>query len=1104
MNEKMLHILHLSDIHLGTAAQADVYRTHLETDLKRELGIKKLQYLVLSGDIANRSAPEEYAAALALADGLIKGFGLDKERIIIVPGNHDLNWDLSKKAYRFVYKADLPNPPPPEAETIPAGEAGVLLRQPNYPQRFSHFDEYFYNKIHGQSFSDITALIHFFPQHGLLFLCLNSCWQIDHHYTDRAGIDPGILAKAMTCLLDEKYQDIFKIALWHHPASGPQGMKNTDFLQHLAVHGFQLCLHGHVHEAGENLYRYDPQRQIHLVGAGTFGAPAAQQVPGIPLQYNLLALDPQTGTLVVHTRKKEKPEGAWAADARWGDKNNPAPRYDIRLTVAAPPIEKQKSPFEEKKDFLAYLEKLPHPAAPLQGRIEELTLLDQAFADPKIILATLIAPGGVGKSALTDEWLARSAEKNHYNGVDRVFGWSFYSQGAHTTATTSAPFFDAALPFFGHTGSLPKDEAEKGRLLIHCLEKQSFLLILDGLEPLQHPVHSLDGELHDTALKSFFIHLRRMSGENRLILLSSRQPLFELENWRPQNFRLLDLQTLPPTDGAALLRALGAQGPKKELKDIARRLGGHALALVLTGRLVKNRLRGDIRRLDALPDFFAAPRDGDHARRVMREYERLYPPNSPQRTLLALMGLFDRPMEEAERLALCERADLAKPLAGLDPDQLEDVARDLERAGLILAAPAPRLIWDCHPLVRAYFGRHKQEQQAQLVLFEYFQSLPDKQQPDTLEELEPLYRAVIHGCLAGKFLKAMNVYNNRILRGGKESYSLHKLGAHARDLNALAGFFPQGWEKPVSAGLSEADRAWLLAEAAFCLMSLGRLAEAVRLRRAGLELSVTLENWKDAANCAENLTALYLPLGQLDQAREAAEQAISHADRAGDAFGCMIASRVYLAMVLHRQGDLEGAQAWFAEAEVIHAEDKPQSPRLYGVQGAWHCALLLDRARDATARQEVLERGQYALKIAEKAHHLLSIAFDHLTLGRVLAALRDLKQARPELDAAVRGMRRAGKVEFMPEVLLTRARLLAETDPEQTRQDLEEADGIIQRCGMKLYAVDSVLLHARLALDGGERDAARAYRQTAEKLIQATGYRLRTPELRSLSADLAG
>ena len=31
--------------------------------------------------------------------------------------------------------------------------------------------------------------------------------------------------------------------------------------------------------------------------------------------------------MTVNTRKKEKPNGAWSADARWGRKNDPKPWY---------------------------------------------------------------------------------------------------------------------------------------------------------------------------------------------------------------------------------------------------------------------------------------------------------------------------------------------------------------------------------------------------------------------------------------------------------------------------------------------------------------------------------------------------------------------------------------------------------------------------------------------------------------------------------------------------------------------------------------------------------------------------------------------------------
>ena len=64
-------------------------------------------------------------------------------------------------------------------------------------------------------------------------------------------------------------------------------------MQRLAQAGFQVCLHGHIHKADTDLFRYDMRadgRNIHVVGAGTFGAPAKEWTSGYPLQYNLLQL----------------------------------------------------------------------------------------------------------------------------------------------------------------------------------------------------------------------------------------------------------------------------------------------------------------------------------------------------------------------------------------------------------------------------------------------------------------------------------------------------------------------------------------------------------------------------------------------------------------------------------------------------------------------------------------------------------------------------------------------------------------------------------------------------------------------------------------------
>jgi len=250
-----------------------------------------------------------------------------------VPGNHDLNWDLSEAAYPFVSKRKLPSPMP-EDRCIPAGDAGALLRDDAlYRERFAHFNSHFYRRVYSRQdyppeYAD-QALFVERPEDRILFLGLNSCWQLDHHHRDRASIHMPALSQALDRLQGGRYDGWLKIAVWHHPVTGEHPM-NAEFMQLLTVHGFQVCLHGHIHEAIEGFHKYD-RRGINIIGAGTFGAPAKEQVTGIPLQYNLLTFDPQTGEMTVNTRKKEKPNGAWSADARWGDKNDPKPRYQFTV-----------------------------------------------------------------------------------------------------------------------------------------------------------------------------------------------------------------------------------------------------------------------------------------------------------------------------------------------------------------------------------------------------------------------------------------------------------------------------------------------------------------------------------------------------------------------------------------------------------------------------------------------------------------------------------------------------------------------------------------------------------------------------------------------------
>ncbi|MCP4157797.1 MAG: hypothetical protein GY757_59355, partial [bacterium] len=153
-------------------------------------------------------------------------------------------------------------------------------------------------------------------------------------------------------------------------------------------------------------------------------------------------------------------------------------------------------------------------------------------------------------------------------------------------------------------------------------------------------------------------------------------------------------------------------------------------------------------------------------------------------------------------------------------------------------------------------------QGAQKRLYEYYKKLPEKELPDTLAEMEPLFAAVPHGCRAGKHKEALDeVFWRRIARG-KEGYLFKKLGAFGSFLSVLSNFFDKPWSRP-TAGLSEADKALILSWAAFGLRAIGRLQEAIQPMKAGLDLRVKQEVWESAAINAGNLSELMLTLGEV-------------------------------------------------------------------------------------------------------------------------------------------------------------------------------------------------------------------------------------------------
>lgn len=751
--------------------------------------------------------------------------------------------------------------------------------------------------------------------------------------------------------------------------------------------------------------------------------------------------------------------------------------------------------------------RLPVPGKYLFGRDIELARLDAAWADPRAHVISIIAMGGAGKSALVDAWL-KELEKDGWRGAERVFGWSFYSQGSSTTASGDT-FIAAALRWFGDTDPTAGSAWEKGERLARLVKQQRTLLVLDGMEPLQAPPGQGEGKIRDHGVAALVRELA--AGGRGLCVISSRLAVADLASREDVAAPRVELDRLSAEDGARLLDALGTQGPRAELEQAAREVKGHALALTLLGSYLVDACGGDVRRRREIGPLEGDVTGGDHAKRAMADYAR-WLGEGAEVVVLRLLGLFDRPADDG-----CIRALRAAPaipglteaLIGMSEISWKQTLAKLRRAHLVAEASEGEAgAVDAHPLVREHFGARLREEAEEAWreghgrLFDHLRYAAPEFPKDTVT-MAPLYAAVVHGCRAGREQEAFDEVRVRRVNRGNEFFNMHKLGAFSEELAMLSAFFDPAWTR-VTPRLTEAAAVAVLSAAGFTLRALERLEEAAEPLRLALAKDLAQQAWKSAAIDATNLSELHLARGAVRDAVAVAKQGVELADRSGEPIEKRD-NRATLADALHQAGRLDEARTLFEQAEAQQKAQEPAHPRLYSQQGFRYCEFLLGEGK----AEDVLDRAAYALAGAKRHGWPFDIALDNLSLGRahLLLALRDrtanLRPALAEINEAVTGFRQAGQQDYFPLGLLARAELhLAARDLTAAERDLDEALSIAIRGGMCLHEADAYLGFARLHLARHDRNAARASLADAKALIERTGYHRRDPDLADIETAL--
>jgi 3',5'-cyclic AMP phosphodiesterase CpdA len=324
-------LLHISDLHraesdpIGNAELLSTLLADGERARREHPAIGAPDAIIVTGDLVQGvrlghpdpetelSAQWQVAGAFLarLADELLEG---DRSRLVVVPGNHDVDWNEARAAMQPVADDDLPDNFSP-AMCGPLNDlrwnwrerrAYRIVDRATYAARLARFGaliDTFYDGV------DIVRTplyrMHSLLDERIVVVAFDSCVGNDC-FAAHGAIAEEALAQAHMDLRRAPYE--LHVAAWHHSIHGEPGASDymsVSTVDRLIGKGFRLGLHGHQHRAAAaNRYVHLPEQEMMaVVSAGSLCAGARGLPVGVNRQYNLIELDDELTTARVHVRE---------------------------------------------------------------------------------------------------------------------------------------------------------------------------------------------------------------------------------------------------------------------------------------------------------------------------------------------------------------------------------------------------------------------------------------------------------------------------------------------------------------------------------------------------------------------------------------------------------------------------------------------------------------------------------------------------------------------------------------------------------------------------------------------------------------------------------
>ncbi len=299
--------LHLSDLHFrnGTSYDENIVLGALLKDLAERMQKDGLRpdFIIVTGDIAHGGQAAEYRLAARFFDDLLRITGLGKDRLFLVPGNHDLDRSLITRGARAIASSLNDRKSVNEVLGTVADRKLLLARFQGYKAFLKKhlaghltFDDrrYFYVKTFEVAGRVVSVL------------GLNSAWTSSSD-EDRNRLLVGE-RQVRDALAEAGTERALCLALVHHPFDWLRDFDRAD-AEALLRGRCQFILHGHMHNVGL-LQGRDPDTECVMIAAG-----ACYETREYPNSYNLVRLDLAAAQGTVHLRTySDRGGGFWAKD----------------------------------------------------------------------------------------------------------------------------------------------------------------------------------------------------------------------------------------------------------------------------------------------------------------------------------------------------------------------------------------------------------------------------------------------------------------------------------------------------------------------------------------------------------------------------------------------------------------------------------------------------------------------------------------------------------------------------------------------------------------------------------------------------------------------